>query len=205
MNTTIHSLLGSVITATLITTLPALSAQSVTDGFKKEPDQSMAAAKESFEKGDKDKAAADLQRASRWVKKQADKVGQASSAGMKSAGTELEKLGDDVKSGSVKSGDEMKKTFAKVDHEIATCWHKTAEDSKNAGKDSTAALKKAGGALESSARWSGHQLSAGAKDSVKAVKKASKAAGEGTKATAEEVDKWFKGIGEGIKDLGKNL
>ncbi len=67
---------------------------------------------------------------------------------MKSAGEELDKLGEGVKNGTVKSGDKMKKTFAKVDHEIATCWHTSAEDSRNAGKDSTAALKKAGTALK---------------------------------------------------------
>lgn len=155
--------------------------------------------------GDKDKAAANLEKASKWVKRHANKVGEASSAGMKTAGEELDKLGEGVKNGTVKSGDEMKKTFAKVDHEIATCWHKNAEDAKNAGKDSTAALKKAGAALERSAKWSGHELSEGAKDSVRGVKKAGKATGQGTKATAEDLDKWFKGIGDGIKELGKKL
>jgi len=205
MNTKTQLLLGSVITAALITAVPALCAQTATGSFKNEPDKSMAAAQESLEKGNKDKAAADLEKASKWVKKQADEVGRESSAGMKTAGEELEKLGEGVKNGTVKSGDEMKKAFAKVDHEIASCWHKSAEDSKKAGKDSTADLKKAGAALESSAKWSGHQLSEGTKDSVKAVKKAGKATGEGTKAAAKDVDKWFKDIGDGIKDLGRKL
>ena len=34
---------------------------------------------------------------------------------MKKAGEELDKLGKGVKDGTVKSGDEMKKTFAKVE------------------------------------------------------------------------------------------
>ena len=40
---------------------------------------------------------------------------------------------------------------------------------------------------------------------MSAMKKAGKATGKGAKAGAEEVDKWFKGIGEGIQDLGKKL
>jgi hypothetical protein len=40
---------------------------------------------------------------------------------------------------------------------------------------------------------------------VNAVKQAGKATGEGAKASADEVDKWFKGIGQGIEDLGHKL
>ena len=45
----------------------------------------------------------------------------------------------------------------------------------------------------------------GRKASVDALKKAGKATGEGVKASSEDVDKWFKGIGEGIDDLGHKL
>jgi hypothetical protein len=197
--------MGSFITMALITAVPALYAQAPAGSFKSEPDKSMASAQESFEKGDKDKAAADIDKASQWVKKQADKVGEGSKAGMKSAGEELDKLGEGVKKGTVKSGDEMKKTFAKVDHAMASCWHKTAEEAKGAGKDSTDALRKAGTALDNSAKWSGQQLSEGTKASVSALKKAGKATGEGAKASAEAMDKWFKAIGDGITDLGKKL
>jgi len=37
------------------------------------------------------------------------------------------------------------------------------------------------------------------------VKKIGKGAAKGVKAGAEEVNKLFKGIGEGIQDLGKKL
>jgi hypothetical protein len=200
-----HSILGGLITAALITAVPALYAQAAAGGFKSEPDKSMAAAHDSFKKGEKAKAAADIDKATEWVKEQGDKVAEGSKAGMKAAGEDLAKLGDGIKKGTVKSGDEMKKTFAKVDHQIASCWHKTAEDSKKAGKDSTDALNKAGVALENSAKWSGHQLSEGTRASVAAVKRAGKATGEGAKSGAEAVDKWFKGIGDGIDELGKKL
>jgi len=40
---------------------------------------------------------------------------------------------------------------------------------------------------------------------VEGVKKAGTATGKGAKASAQEVDKWFKDIGDGIKDLGHKL
>ena len=47
----------------------------------------------------------------------------------------MEKLGRRVKSGAVKSDDELKKTFAHVDNELAKGWHATAEESMKAGQD----------------------------------------------------------------------
>jgi hypothetical protein len=117
----------------------------------------------------------------------------------------LDKLGDGVKNGTVKSADDLKKTFAKVDHQIAGCWHKTAEQAQKAGKDSTADLKKAGVALEGAAKWSGNQLDEGTKKTVDAVKKAADQTGQGVKAGAQDVNNWFKGIGHGIDDLAHKL
>ena len=57
--------------------------------------------------------------------------------GVKEAGDELDKLGQSVKSGAVKSDDELKKTFAHVDNELAKAWHATAEESMKAGNDAT--------------------------------------------------------------------
>ena len=191
--------------AAIIAALPGIYAHAASGTFTTEPDRTMERAHESFLKGQKDKAAADLHEAGEWVKRQSDKVSVESKARMKATGLELDKLGDGVKDGTVKTDAELKKGFAKVDHSIATCWHQTAESSKAAGKDSTEALRESGVALENSAKWSGHQLSEGTRESVAAVKKAGRAAGEGGKAAAEDVDKWFKGIGEGIKDLGRKL
>ena len=199
------TLLNRAFLAAVLAGLPALYAQGATTEFKTEPDKAMAAAQESFAKGDLKAASADLTKAGDFVRKQSGEVAADSKAGLKSAADELDKLGAGVKNGTVKSAAEMKMTFAKVDHEIAASWHKTALEYKSAGKDSTAALNQAGRALDNSAKWSGQQLSEGAKASVEAVKKASKAVGEGVKAGADQVDQWFKGIGDGIADLGKKL
>ena len=44
----------------------------------------------------------------------------------------------------------------RVDYEFAKAWHKTAVESKKAGKDSSDALKKAAASLEGAAKWSGN-------------------------------------------------
>lgn len=101
----------------------------------------------------------------------------------------------------MKSGDQLKKTFAQVDHALAKAWHTTADQAQKSGKDSTEALKKAGGGLAGAAKWSGTQLKEGTQASVDGLQKA----GQGVKLGAEDVGKFFKSIGDGIADLGKKL
>ena len=181
------------------------TAQVGPNQFESEPDKTMAAANEAFLKGNMNKAAEDISKAVAYVGKQVNNVAKGSKEGVKKAGDALAKLGKDVKQGTVKSGDDLKKTFAAVDHALAKAWHATAEQAKKSNKDSTAALKKAGGALAGAAKWSGTQLQEGAQASVDAVKKVGTGAGKGVKAGADDVDKWFKGIGEGIDDVGRKL
>ena len=66
-------------------------------------------------------------------------------------------------------------------------------------------FKKAGASLEGAAKWSGNQLTEGAQASVEAVKKVGTGKAKCVKAGTEEVNKWFKGIGEGIEDLGSKF
>jgi len=199
------SVLSSLTLAVFFLARPAVSAEKSPGDFTTEPDKSMAAAHESFVKGDMHKASAQIGKAADYVKKQSDKVAADSKAGIKKAGDDLDKLGAGVKQGTVKSEAALKKSFAKVDHEMASCWHKTALEAKKSGKDSTADLKKAGASLAGAAKWSDTKLKEGTQSSIEAVKKAGRATGEGVKAGADEMDKWFKGIGDGIDDLGRKL
>ena len=139
------------------------------------------------------------------MKKEADKVAKDTNEGLKKAGDDLDELGQGVKKGTVKSSIELKKTFAKVDYELAKAWHKTADEAKKSSDDPSGALKEAGVWIEGSAKWSATQLKDGTRASVEAVKKLGKGAAKGAKAGAEDVDKWFKGIGEGIEDVGRKL
>jgi hypothetical protein len=186
--------------AVLMTAIPAVHAQAPGD-FTTEPDKSMAKAHESFMKGEMNKAADQIHKASVYVHKEGDKVAADAKAGVKKAGDDLDQLGAEVKKGAVKSGDHLKKTFAHVDHELARAWHATADAATKAGKDSTDALKKAGAGVEGAAKWSGTQLKEGTQASVDGLKKV----GTGVKAGAEDVGNWFKGIGDGIADFGEKL
>jgi hypothetical protein len=95
--------------------LAALTApgQTAPGDFQHEPDKTMAKAHESFVKGNKSKASAEIHQAAAHVRQQSDKAAGDSKAGLKKAGDDLDKLGEGVKKGTVKSGDELKKAFAK--------------------------------------------------------------------------------------------
>src|SRR5262245_1164950 len=147
------------------------------------------------------KASDQISKASADVKRQANQVAKDAKSGVTKAAAELDKLGQSVKAGSVKSADELNKSFAKVDHALATAWHKTAAETQNAGKDATGALKKAATGLDGAAKWSGNKLQQGTQASIDAIKKA----GQGVQSGAAAVGKWFQGIGDGITDLGQRL
>jgi hypothetical protein len=186
-------------TMALLVTVSA--AFAVAQELTGEPDKTMAAAQESFAKKDTKKAAEYLQKSATYVRQEAVKVTASAKAGMMKAGDALDQLGKDVSKGAVKSADEMKKVFASVDHERAKAWHATAAAAQKTGKDSTDMLKRGGAALNGAAQWSGSKLKEGASMAVDGAKKI----GQGAKMGAAEVEKTFKGLGEGIEDVGRRL
>jgi hypothetical protein len=194
----VASIWGVCIVAVLVSSM--VYAQTPKD-FAGEPDKSMAAAHESFLKGDMNKAADHIKKATAYVRAQEKKVSKDAATGLKKAGDDLERLGADVKKGAVKSPDELKKTFAKVDHALATAWHATAEQEQKAGKDATGALKSAGAGLQGAAAWTGTKLNDGAQAAVDGLSKA----GRGVKLGADAVGNAFRGLGEGIADLGRKI
>ncbi|MDP3016290.1 MAG: hypothetical protein Q8N70_04360, partial [Deltaproteobacteria bacterium] len=114
MNKKSFSVLGMFIIALLMAPIPAVYAQTSPGDFTNEPDKTMASAHESFLKGEMNKAAEQINRAAAYVRKEADKVAKDTREGLKKAADELEELGQGVKKGTVKSSNELKKTFAKV-------------------------------------------------------------------------------------------
>jgi hypothetical protein len=205
MNKKVTGVLTTLTLTVWITSMVAASAQTAPGDFKDEPDKTLAKAHESFAKGAMDKASKQIHQAAACVAKESDKVAEESKGDVKKAGEELDKLGDGIKQGTVKSGDDINKCAASTDHALAKAWHATAEAARKSGDTSTAALKKAGASLEGAAKWSGTQLSEGTQASLAAVKKAGKDTAKGAATGADEVDKWFKGIGDGISDLGRKL
>jgi hypothetical protein len=67
----------------------------------------MAASHESFVKGDTNKAAEEIHNAAVYVKKGTKEVAAEARDGEKKAADELDSLGQDMKKGAVKSGDEL--------------------------------------------------------------------------------------------------
>jgi hypothetical protein len=193
--------------ATLVVSVGATFAvaQVNPDDFTEEPDKTMAASHSSFVKGDTAKASQQIRKAATYVKNESREVAASAKDGVEEAAASLDKLGREVKNGTVKSGDELRKTFARVDHALAVGWHKTAEEAKNSGKDADAALRKAGAALDGAAKWSGTKLKQGAQASIRTLQKAGKKTGEAITAGAKEVEGWFNDIGNGIKDVARKL
>jgi hypothetical protein len=166
-----------------------------------EPDKSMTSAQESFVKGDMNKASEHIKKAAAYLHAQEKKVAKDTSAGVKKAADDLDLLSADVKKGTVKSPDELKKAFAKADHALATAWHATAEQEQKAGKDASTSITHASSALEGAARWTGSKLDTAAQAAVDAVH----AAGRGAKMGVDAVGRAIKGIGDGIADVGRRI
>ena len=124
----------------------------------------MAASHSSFVKGETAKASQQIRKAT-YVRNESSEVAASAKADVEQAAASLDKLGREVKNGTVKSEDELRKTFARVDHALAVGWHKTAQEAKNSGTDAGAALRKAGAALDGAAKWSGTKLKQGARAS----------------------------------------
>lgn len=200
-----NALLALSIISLSISAVASARAQTNTDDFATEPDKTMASSHQSFVKGDTNTAAAQIHKAATYVRNESNEVATIAKADLQKAGESLDKLGEGVKNGTVKSADELKKTFATVDHAIAKGWHETAEQAKASGRDSSNALRKAGAALDGAAKWSGIKLQEGAQASVDALKKVGQKTGESVKTGAKQVESWLKDIGHGIKQVGRKL
>ena len=86
-------------------------AQVNPDDFTEEPDKTMAASHSSFVKGDTAKASQEIRKAATYVKNESHEVAASAKAGVEDAAASLDKLGREVKDGTVKSGDELRQTF----------------------------------------------------------------------------------------------
>jgi len=196
----VSSVRNACIVAVLIAGIATARAQTASD-FPREPDKSMAAAHESFLKGDLTKAAEHIAKAATDVRAQAKKVDKDAAKVLQKAGDDLDRLGADIKAGAVKSSDQLKQAFARVDYAVATAWHATAEQEQKAGHDSSQALRGAASGLEGAAKWAGTKLDAGAQGAVDAVN----TAGRGARFGVEAAGKALRSLGDGIADLGRKI
>ena len=197
--------LALTVTLLSISAIALARAQTNPDEFASEPDKTMASSHQSFVKGDTNTAAAQIHKAATYVRNESNEVAASAKADLQKAGNSLDKLGKGIENGTVKSADELKKTFATVDHAIAKGWHETAEQARASGRDSGNALRKAGAALDGAAKWSGTKLQKGTQASVDALKKVGEKTSQGVKTGGKQVEGWLKDLGNGIKQVGRKL
>src|SRR5262245_50135465 len=79
-----------------------------------EPDKSMASAHESFVKGDMNKASEHIKKAAAYLHTQENKVAKDTSAGVKKAADDLDRLSANVKKGAVTSPDDLRSEERRV-------------------------------------------------------------------------------------------
>src|SRR5258706_1658100 len=132
MTKRVFSVLSGFIAVLMLTAVGAVFAQAPAD-FPDEPDKSMASAHESFVKGEMDKAGEQIHKAAVYVRSQSAKVVKSAQNGVTKAGDDLDRFGQDVKKGTVKSADQLKKAFAQVDNQLDQAWHATADQAKKTG------------------------------------------------------------------------
>ena len=104
----------------MMVAIPAAFAETSSSDFTSESDKSMAAAHESFLKGDMKKASASIDKAAASVSKESGKVAASAKEGVKKAGDELEKLGQSVK----KRGGEVGR---RVEENLRSCGQHTGQ------------------------------------------------------------------------------
>jgi hypothetical protein len=105
-----NALLALSIISLSISAVASARAQTNPDDFVTEPDKTMASSHQSFVKGDTNTAAAQIHKAATYVRNESNEVATSAKADFQKAGESLDKLGEGVKNGTVKSADELKKT-----------------------------------------------------------------------------------------------
>lgn len=169
--------------------------------FVDEPEGHLHQAHENFLKKDFKGAAAEIRKATNFLKLEA---ARATGEGKKTLATsidELEKLASDVEKGTVKSANDLGKAFARAHHALAVHHHLKASEAwaKKETSKTGHELKAAASHLERALAWSGHEIEA----AVVKVMETGRGIGEkliqGTRWTADEVGKALKALGEKIE------
>jgi len=184
-----------------ITTLIGIFSVVQAGSASEDPNASLEAANESFLKHDTKAAEAYIHKAGEAIRKEGAKAGAKSKEAFDKIADETDKLAKDVKSGAVKTNADLKKRFAKINHSLAKTWHKVAGEANDAGEDTKEAMKKAAHSVSAAADWTGTKLKAGTHKTVEEVK----GWPDDAEVAADKAGAWFKGIGDGIKDVGQNI
>jgi hypothetical protein len=171
-----------------------------------EPESQFQNAHENFLKKDFKGAAAEIRKATAFLKLEAARATGEGKKGITASVDELEKLASDVEKGTVKSAEDMDKAFARAHHALAVHHHMQASEAwaKKETSETGHALKAAASHLEKASAWGGHKIEAAVAKVIETGRDVGEKLIQGGRWTADEVGKALKDLGEKIGGQAKD-
>ena len=172
-----------------------------------EPYNHMELAREQFLQGDRSGAARSLQTAAVYLRIASQNSHKSTRSGLLEAATDLEQQAIRVKVGTLRSVGSLEQSFATAEYALALHHHASATESWSKKQTRIAGyrIQAATNAAERATKWTGHQVS----DGAKAVYSGGKTLGggliAGTGFVVDQVGVGFESVGKQILSLGKKI
>jgi len=203
MTNPIRTLITAVLAAALFAGL-AMAAETAQQGTL---EQYFQKAKQDYVDKNMKAASEEIHKAAEWMKSEAAKAKGKGKEALTASYRELEKLGDDLKKGAVKSEKEIEMASARAYNALATNSHvKSAEAlSKKEFKKAGEELDMAASQLEKGYAWAGQKVEAGTQKVIDDSKALSRKMKEGASRASAEVGKAMKDLEDEIKTFGRKI
>jgi hypothetical protein len=172
-----------------------------------EPQRHFTDAAADYAKKDYKAAAADIRKATSYLRLEAGRATGDAKQELDSSVAELDKLAASVDKGAMKDEQSMARSFAKANHALAL-EHRSKAASSWARKEYDKAgyeLKAAAQGLESGAGWVGAEAKAGASSTVTDTRALGDKLASGATWTRDEIVKGFDSLGNSINEPGKKI
>lgn len=172
-----------------------------------EPQRHFSSAVEAYAKKDYKAAAAEIRKATGYLRLEAARVTGDAKQALDGSVAEIDKLAASVEKGAVKDEKVMDKAFANANHALALA-HRTKAVESWARKEYNEAgyeLKAAAHGLESAAGWAGAEAKAGASGAVADTEALGDKLATDATWTRDEVAKGFESLGNAINALGQKI
>ncbi len=176
--------------------------------------ESQSSIEQTFQKAKKDyldknlkSAAEQIQKASDYMKAEAEKASATGKEALAASARELNKLADDVKKGTITSAKRLDESFARAYQALAADSHTKSVEAwtrKEAAKTG-AALDSATKNLERGFAWAGQKVETGTKEAMKKSEELSLKLKKKGAVMTEEVGKQLKDMGNEIEKFGKKI
>lgn len=183
---------------------PAIAAETAQKGTL---EQYFQKAKQDYVEKDMKAASEEIHKAAVWMKSEAAKAKGKGKEALTASYRELEKLGEDLKKGTVKSVKEIEMASARAYNAVATNSHvKSAEawsrkEYRKAGEE----LDAAADALGKAYTWAGEEVKAGTQKVISASKELSVKLKEGASRASAEAGRTLKEMEQEISAFGKKI